>query len=76
MKDLKAKLEKLRADAKNFAHLSMSATEPEKRELFGRLADELAIEALELEQVVEKQGEVGSPQNIVDLNVLKERESG
>jgi hypothetical protein len=28
----------------------MSVTNPEKRELFGRLADQLAVEALELEQ--------------------------
>jgi hypothetical protein len=31
------------------------ASDVEKRELFGRLADELAIEALELEQVVKMQ---------------------
>jgi hypothetical protein len=52
MKDLSRKLHQLRADAKHFASLGMSATDPTQRELFKRLGDELAIEALDLEQVV------------------------
>lgn len=55
MADLKKRLDKLRADAADLALMSRRASDPEKRELFGRLADELAIEALELEQVVKQQ---------------------
>lgn len=55
MKDLRERLEKLRADATYFARMSSCATDAEKRGLFARLADELAIEALELEQVVNRQ---------------------
>jgi hypothetical protein len=53
--DLKDKLKKLRADANNCALLSKSATDPAKRELFRRLAEQLALEALELEQIVKEQ---------------------
>ena len=49
------RLEKLRADANYFARMSESAADPEKRELFRRLAERLALEALELEQVVKEQ---------------------
>ena len=52
MNDLRDRLHKLRADAADFAVMSRQASDAEKRELFGRLADELAIEALELEQLV------------------------
>ncbi|MGY3610797.1 MULTISPECIES: hypothetical protein [unclassified Bradyrhizobium] len=54
MKDLTGKWRRLRADAKHFAILSVSATDPSQRELFKRLGDELAIEALELEQLVKR----------------------
>lgn len=54
MRDLRERLDKLRADAADLALMSRRAIDPEKRELFGRLADELAIEALELEQVVKR----------------------
>lgn len=37
--------------------MSQLATDVEKRELFRRLADELAIEALELEQIVKQKGQ-------------------
>ena len=57
MKDLSRKLHQLRADAKHFACLGTSATDPSQRYLFKRLADELAIEALELEQVVKRRTE-------------------
>ena len=50
MKDLRERLDKLRDDAADFAVMSRQASDAEKRELFGRLADELAIEALELER--------------------------
>ncbi|UPK33918.1 hypothetical protein IVB18_37985 [Bradyrhizobium sp. 186] len=55
MKDLRPRLEKVRAEARGFAHMSQLATDVEKRALFKRLADELAIEALELEQIVKQQ---------------------
>lgn len=54
MEDLTRKWHQLRADARHFASMSMSATDPSQRELFKRLGDQLAIEALELEQVVKK----------------------
>lgn len=54
MKDLRTKLDKLRADASDLALMSGQAADAETRALFGRLADELAIEALELEQVVNR----------------------
>jgi hypothetical protein len=57
MKDLRERLHKLRADAADFVAMSSRASNPEKRKLFGRLADELAIEALELEQVVKAKGQ-------------------
>jgi hypothetical protein len=57
MKDLRRRLEKLRSDAREFALMSQLAMDVEKRELFKRLADELAIEALELEQIVKQKGQ-------------------
>jgi len=77
MKDLREKLDKLRAEAHDCALMSMSAKNPETRELFGRLADQLAIEALELEQVVKKQTAHLSPDdqhNVVDFQVCSGRE--
>jgi hypothetical protein len=76
MKDLSEKLDKLRADAADFAVMSRRASDAEKSELFGRLADELAIEALELEQVVIQRGRSGSsdPGNVVILNSRPERD--
>lgn len=55
MVDLREKLNKLRADAADLALMSRRTRDPQKRALFERLADELAIEALELEQVVKLQ---------------------
>jgi len=46
------RLEKLRADANNYARMSESATDPANRERFRHLAEQLAIEVLELEQIV------------------------
>ena len=49
------RLEKLRAEANYYARMSASATDPAKRERFRRLAEQLALEALELEQIVKEQ---------------------
>ncbi|MCK1705667.1 hypothetical protein IVA86_30790 [Bradyrhizobium sp. 146] len=43
MKDLRRRLEKVRADAREFMLMSQQATDIEKRELFKRLADELEL---------------------------------
>ena len=56
---IKERLKKLRADANNCARLSKSATDPAKRDLFRRLAEQLAIEVLELEQIVQEQEQEG-----------------
>jgi hypothetical protein len=50
------RLEKLRADANSCALMSRSETDGARRELFRRLAEQLALEALELEQIVKDQG--------------------
>jgi hypothetical protein len=76
MKDLRERLDKLRTDAADLALMSRRASDPQKRELFGRLADELAIEALELEQVVKRQStRSGSsdPDNVVTLKSRSDR---
>ena len=52
---IKERLKKLRGDANDCALLSKSATDPAKRDLFRRLAEQLAIEVLELEQIVQEQ---------------------
>jgi hypothetical protein len=49
MKDLKAHLEKLRADAEDCALISKLATDRQKRELFARLALQLSHMAHEVE---------------------------
>ncbi|MGV7217925.1 hypothetical protein [Bradyrhizobium sp. UFLA05-112] len=61
MKDLREKLENLRADAAEFALMSRRANDAEKRERFARLADEIAIEALELEQILGRQSVRSGP---------------
>ncbi|MGY4291834.1 hypothetical protein ACVWXO_011100 [Bradyrhizobium sp. LM2.7] len=70
MKDLRPRLEKVRAEARDFVHMSQLATDVEKRALFKRLADELAIEALELEQIV-KQQEQSDPSDQHDVVEFK-----
>jgi hypothetical protein len=52
MKDMQAHLEKLRSDAAECALISNLATEPEKRELFARLAEHLAVLASEVERAI------------------------
>ena len=49
------RLEKLRAEANHYARMSESAADPAKREQFRCLAEQLALEALELEQIVKEQ---------------------
>lgn len=73
MKDLRERLDKLRADAADLALMSRRASDPQKRELFGRLADELAIEALELEQVVKRRSGSSDMDNVVTLQARPER---
>jgi hypothetical protein len=55
MKDLREQLERLRADANECDRISKSAPDPAKRKLFRRLAEQLALEALELEQILKEQ---------------------
>jgi hypothetical protein len=52
MQDMKAHLEKLRADAAECALIRDLATEPEKRALFTRLAEHLATLASEVEAAI------------------------
>jgi hypothetical protein len=77
MKDLRERLHKLRADAAEFVAMSRRASDAEKRELFGRLANELAIEALELEQLVKVHSErsgSSDPENVVTLKSRPEQD--
>jgi hypothetical protein len=79
MKDLRGKLDKLRANAQDCALMSMLATNPKNRELFKRLADQLAIEALELEQVMKCQNEHLNPNDqhdVLNFNVLLRARAG
>jgi hypothetical protein len=52
MKDMRAHLEKLRADAAECALIRDLATDPQKRELFTRLADHLSALASEVEAAI------------------------
>ncbi len=52
MQDMKAHLEKLRADAAECALIRDLATDPQKRELFTRLAEHLSILAAEVEAAI------------------------
>ncbi len=52
MKDLKAKLEKLRIDAEDCNLISKLATDRAKRELFARLSRRLLDMAAEVEAVI------------------------
>ena len=54
MKDMQASLEKLRADAAEAALIRDLATDGHKREVFTRLADHLAMLALEIERAIAK----------------------
>jgi len=52
MQDMKAHLEKLRADAAECALIRDLATDPDKRELFTRLTEHLTTLAREIEAVI------------------------
>ena len=52
MKDMQAHLEKLRADAAECRRISVLATDPEKRELFTKLANHLSVLASEIELAI------------------------
>jgi hypothetical protein len=52
MQDMKAHLEKLRADAAECALIRDLATDTQKRELFTRLADHLSTLASEVEAAI------------------------
>lgn len=52
MQDMKAHLEKLRADAAECALIRDLATDPQKRALFTRLADHLSTLAVEVETAI------------------------
>lgn len=73
MADLREKLDKLRADAADLILMSTRTSDPQKRELFERLADELAIEALELEQVVKVQSRRSDPGDLDKVVPLQAR---
>jgi hypothetical protein len=55
MHDVKAHLEKLRADAEDCAVISKRATDARKRELFATLAEHLNRLALEVERALAEQ---------------------
>lgn len=78
MKDLRPRLESLRADARDFALISQLATDAEKRERFKRLADELAIEALELELILRQTEHLDSRarHRVVEFKSCSERKRG
>ena len=52
MQDMRAHLEKLRADAAECALIRDLATDPQKRELFARLAEHLGTLAGEVEAAI------------------------
>lgn len=52
MKDIKARIEKLRVDAADCVLISKLATVPEKRAIFEKLAEEYSKLARELETLV------------------------
>ena len=56
MQDVQAYLEKLSTDAVDCAMISKRATDAQKREMFDRLAEHLAMLASELERVIEAKG--------------------
>jgi hypothetical protein len=52
MKDMESQLERLRADAAECALIRDLATDLQKRELFGRLAEHLNVLAAEVERAI------------------------
>ena len=53
MQDMQTYLRKLEKDAVDCALISKRATDPEKEQLFGKLAENLALLTAELERVIE-----------------------
>lgn len=78
MKDLRPRLERLRADARDFALMSRRAKDAEKHERFKRLGDELAIEALELELILKQTEHLdsGAQNQVVEFKPSSERKRG
>jgi hypothetical protein len=74
MKDTGVQVEKLRADAAECATISDLATDPQKRELFTRLATHLAALASEVEAAVAAKLIGGSTLPSPQLNVPSSRE--
>jgi hypothetical protein len=56
MQDVQTYLEKLSTDAVDCAMISKRATDAQKREMFDRLAEHLAMLASELERAIEAKG--------------------
>jgi hypothetical protein len=56
MQDVQAYLEKLSTDAVDCALISKCATNAQKKELFDRLAEHLAMPASKLERAIEAKG--------------------
>jgi hypothetical protein len=56
MQDMQSYLRKLHLDAVDCALISKRATDPQKKELFDRLADHLAMLVSELERAIEAKG--------------------
>jgi hypothetical protein len=52
MKDMEQHLLKLRADAEEYSNISKRATDPQKRELFARLAQHLNVLASEVARAI------------------------
>jgi hypothetical protein len=60
MKDMEAQLERLRLDAEDCALISRLATDPNKQELFARLAKHLATLASEVERAIAENRQQGT----------------
>ena len=57
MQDMRAHLEKLQVQVVQCEMIHDLATDPKKRELFGRLADHLKVLAGEIERAISSAGE-------------------
>jgi hypothetical protein len=60
MKDMEQRLLKLRADAEEYSNISKRATDPQKRDLFARLAQHLDVLAAEVARAISAQS-TGDP---------------
>lgn len=57
MKDMRQHLDKLRADAAECELIRDLATDPQKRDLFAKLAEHYKILAMEIERTMQDRGE-------------------